>query len=175
MVLDLVVIGAGPHALSLLCRLVDDDPDLLTEAQRVHMMQKAGTRARSHAEVRRHLKQRFDGAAKLPGVVVVDTHGQWLAQWNRDFATLRIDHTRSHADLHPCPHDFQSLRIWAKVQRRESELWHMQYIDRERCRAAGYSGPFVLPGRCTACECPQPRGRPPYLHRLSHQAFCELP
>ena len=30
--LDLCVIGAGPHALSLLTRLVDDEPDLLTEA-----------------------------------------------------------------------------------------------------------------------------------------------
>ena len=29
--LDLVVIGAGPHALSLLTRLIDDEPDLMPD------------------------------------------------------------------------------------------------------------------------------------------------
>ena len=40
-ILDLLVIGAGPHALSLLTRLIDDDPDLMTESQRSHRMSKA--------------------------------------------------------------------------------------------------------------------------------------
>ena len=31
--LDLLVIGAGPHALSLITRLVDDDPDLMSEEE----------------------------------------------------------------------------------------------------------------------------------------------
>ena len=43
---DVVVIGAGPHALSLVCRLVDDEPDLLDEAARSHIMSKAGSRGR---------------------------------------------------------------------------------------------------------------------------------
>ena len=47
--LRLAVIGAGPHALSLLCRFIGPEPDLMTEEQRVHMMAKAGTRARPHA------------------------------------------------------------------------------------------------------------------------------
>ena len=70
--LDLLVIGAGPHALSLVCRLIDDDPDLLTERERVRIMQKAGSRSRSHAAVRRHLKKKFDGSVRLPGVAVID-------------------------------------------------------------------------------------------------------
>ena len=144
--LDLLVVGAGPHALSLLCRLVDDEPDLLTERERVHIMAKAGSRSRSHAAVRKHLKKRFDGATKLSGVSVVDINGSWMTQWERDFAALAIPHTRSHADLHPCPFDFQSLRVWAEMQRREDEMWPMQYIDRDSSRAQGYAGPFVLPG-----------------------------
>ena len=70
--LDLVVIGAGPHALSLLTRLVDDSPDLLTEQERVHVVKKAGSRARTHKDVRKHLKRHFDGPKALPRTVVVD-------------------------------------------------------------------------------------------------------
>ena len=43
--LDLVIIGAGPHALSLLGRLVEEAPDLLTERERVRIAHKAGSRA----------------------------------------------------------------------------------------------------------------------------------
>ena len=120
--LDLLIIGAGPHALSLLCRLVDDDPDLLSEKERTRIMHKAGTRARPHKTVQKHLKRRFDGAAALQRTVVIDHHGAWMAQWKRDFGALGIRHTRSHADLHPCPYDFQSLRVWAEMKHREPEM-----------------------------------------------------
>ena len=78
--LDVLVIGAGPHALSLLCRLIDDEPDLMTEDQRTHMMAKAGTRARAPAAVRAHLRKRFDSRDVLRRVAVVDAHGSWMAQ-----------------------------------------------------------------------------------------------
>ena len=57
--LQLLVIGAGPHALSLLTRLLDDEPDLMTELERSYVMRRA-TRYRPRAEVREHLKKRFD-------------------------------------------------------------------------------------------------------------------
>ena len=71
--LDFLVIGAGPHALSLLCRLIDDEPDLMTEDQRTHMMAKAGTRARAPAAVRAHLKKRFACACAC----CAPLHGRW--------------------------------------------------------------------------------------------------
>lgn len=144
---DLLVIGAGPHALSLLCRLVDDDPDLLSERDRTHIIQKAGARGRPHKDVRKHLKCNFDGAKVLESTVVIDHHGQWMAQWKRDFEALNIRYARSHADLHPCPFDFQSLRVWAEMKNRQSEMWPMRFIDREASRKAGYAGPYILPGR----------------------------
>ena len=64
--LDLVVIGAGPHALSLLARLIDDEPDLLTERERVTVAKKAGTKGRSHGTIRKHLKRKFNAAERLP-------------------------------------------------------------------------------------------------------------
>ena len=151
--LDLLVVGAGPHALSLVTRLVDDTPDLLTEDERVRMMshgmkgKNAAALQRSHAVVREHLKKRYDGAAKLrERVLVIDLHGRWMSQWERDFASLQIPHTRSHVNLHPCPYDYQSLEVWARWQNRDSELWHMEQMDRKASNTRGYKGPFLLPG-----------------------------
>ena len=141
----LVVIGAGPHALSLLCRLIEDEPDLFTEAERTQMTVKAGTgakgRARPFAAVRKHLSRRVDNP--LAGVRVLDAHGGWLTQWRLNFAALEIAHLRSHADLHPCPYDWQSLRVFA--EKRPDELWHMQYLERDEAHAADWRGPFKLP------------------------------
>ena len=142
--LDLLVIGAGPHALSLLTRLVDDDPDLLTESQRAFKMSLA-RHARPKAAVRDHLKKSFDAAKKLPRTLVVDSHGHFMAQWAADFAAMGIDHLRSHEHMHPCPFDFRSLQVWAEVQGRDGELKAMGHVDRDACRESGYYGPFVVP------------------------------
>ena len=143
-ILDLLVIGAGPHALSLLTRLVDDEPDLLSEKERVFTMSKAKHMV-PKAIVRGHLKKRFDAAAKLPRTMVVDTHGQWMAQWAADFEALGIKYLRSHEHLHPCPYNFQSLTVWAEWQKRTGELKAMEQVDRDESRKAGFYGPFVVP------------------------------
>uniref|UniRef100_A0A0G4HAD6 Uncharacterized protein n=1 Tax=Chromera velia CCMP2878 TaxID=1169474 RepID=A0A0G4HAD6_9ALVE len=155
--LDLLVIGAGPHALSLLTRLIDDEPDLMSEAERIHLMQRA--RARSHAEVRHHLLKRFDLKSKVRvgtgssasnsihnSTLVIDTHGRWMAQWAADFEAFGIEFLRSHEYLHPDPYDFQSLTVWAKMRNRGSELKQMNCVDRRDCHRVGFKGPFVTPG-----------------------------
>ena len=58
------------------------------------------------------------------------------------FAALEIAHLR-RADLHPCPYDWQSLRVFA--EKRPDELWHMQYLERDEAHAADWRGPFKLP------------------------------
>ena len=73
----------------------------------------------------------------MEGVQVIDAHGTWMAQWTQDFGTLEIPHCRSHTDLHPCPFDFQSLRVWTEMQKREEEVWPMHYLEREEARAEG--------------------------------------
>lgn len=144
--LRVAVIGSGPHAMSLLSRIVDDSPDLLDEGERSHIAAKAGSRALPHAAVKKALRRRFDGPAILEGVAVFDTHGEWMSQWASDFSALEIEHCRSHEDLHPCPHDFQSLRVWTALHKRQAESWHMHYLDREAARASGFTGPYTLPG-----------------------------
>lgn len=141
-VLDLVVIGAGPHALSLLGRLATSKPDLLSEAERVQIMRRHGARSRPYAAVKAEFKRRYK---PLPRTVVVDAHGRWMAQWAHDFEALGIRHLRSHADLHPCPFDFQSLRVWAAAQGRDDEFQDMPHLDREQYRKAGFGAPYLLP------------------------------
>ncbi|CAD7969392.1 unnamed protein product [Amoebophrya sp. A25] len=164
-ILELLVIGAGPHALSLLTRLIDDDPDLLTEMERSYMMRRA-RRYRPRTEVRAHLKKRFSlrseseketgretstGTASTTreltsdNVTVIDSHGRWMAQWDSDFEAFGIDYLRSHEHLHPDPFDFQALSVFAEMQKRTSELKQMKAVDRDQCRKAGYFGPFVTP------------------------------
>ena len=139
--LDLLVIGAGPHALSLITRLVDDDPDLMSEKQRGRIMEDGARRARNRRTVSNHLKKRFDATEMLPRTVVVDSNGKWMEQWRKDFKALDIRYLRSHQHMHPCPFDFQSLRVWAADERREDELKQMKHVDKERCRRRGYLGP----------------------------------
>ena len=91
--------------------------------------------------MRKHLSRRVDNP--LAGVRVLDAHGGWLTQWRLNFAALEIAHLRSHADLHPCPYDWQSLRVFA--EKRPDELWHMQYLERDEAHAADWRGPFKLP------------------------------
>ncbi|CAM9311836.1 unnamed protein product [Discosporangium mesarthrocarpum] len=144
-VLDLLVVGAGPHALSLLTRLVDDEPDLLTELERSKLMHQA-RRARSRAVVREHLERRYDASKALPRTLVVDSHGQWMAQWKNNFEALGIQYLRSHTHLHPCPFDYESMSLWVAMERRRAELKQMRHVDRKAWRSKGYNGPYHVPG-----------------------------
>ncbi|GMI18314.1 hypothetical protein TrLO_g6176 [Triparma laevis f. longispina] len=143
-ILDLLIIGAGPHSLSLLSRLVDPTPDLLTESERSHIMKKS-TRFKHRNDVANHLKKSFDSSEKLKNTTVIDTHGTWLSQWRQNFSSYNITHLRSHLNLHPCPFDFQSLSVYAIENKRENELKDMEYAEKEEYRLQGFYGPFVLP------------------------------
>lgn len=53
---ELVVIGAGPHSLSLVLRLLEPDPDLLSEKER-HQNAEKRSKMRPIAHVYSHLKK----------------------------------------------------------------------------------------------------------------------
>ncbi|XP_075909691.1 uncharacterized protein LOC116955684 isoform X2 [Petromyzon marinus] len=59
---------------------------------------------------------------QLLEVMVVDTYGQWLVQWDKQFTALNIPHLRSHALVHTDPFDKRALQVFATQQRREGEL-----------------------------------------------------
>lgn len=82
--IDIAVIGAGPHALTLVA----------------HLLQK---------------RQKL-----APKLLVFDPSGDWLQQWQQQFAALEIPHLRSPAVHHPHPNPF-ALRKFA--QHRQDELF----------------------------------------------------
>jgi hypothetical protein len=52
---ELVIIGAGPHALTLLLRLLEPDPDFLSEDKR-HRLAESTTQMRPIRQVKQHIK-----------------------------------------------------------------------------------------------------------------------
>ncbi|WP_416671280.1 SidA/IucD/PvdA family monooxygenase [Egbenema bharatensis] len=80
--IDLAIVGAGPHALTLV----------------THLLQK-----------KKSMRGRF---------IVFDPSGQWMRQWNHQFAALEIPHLRSPAVHQPDP-DPHALRTFAEGRSHE--------------------------------------------------------
>lgn len=93
---ELALIGAGPHALSVLLGLLTDERQFLTDRE--------SQRAERRAEVlRRPTRGRLTPDDLRGRVLVVDEHGEFCAQWRSYFAALEIDFLRSTAIMHPDP------------------------------------------------------------------------
>lgn len=94
---DVLVVGAGPHALSLVSRLHEPRSD--------SKMWSCGR------------------ATDIPpwSICVVDAKGQWLAQWRSQFSRLGITHLRSTMVLHPATEDEYGFHRWAHVMGRLGE------------------------------------------------------
>jgi hypothetical protein len=90
--LDLVVIGAGPHSLALLSRLLCATPDTFDEH----------AHARLHSAARARPAAAAATAASKPQLrfAVVDRQG-WLRNWQGYFDALSIEHLRSALLAHP--------------------------------------------------------------------------
>ncbi|KAJ3103523.1 hypothetical protein HDU97_010023 [Phlyctochytrium planicorne] len=112
-ILDLLVIGAGPHALSLLSHLLERSPfALLSDAQhqRVHVSGwKAGIQKRGKGPVRNCCPTMLDPEAVKRRIMVVDADpekGGWMERWKGWFEALEIGHLRSPIYFHPDPSNF---------------------------------------------------------------------
>ncbi len=82
-VLPLLIIGAGPHALTLVSALLVRDRTSVSESQRVHVQkwqEMTNTTARAWSP---------------SDILVIDPAGSWLAAWTNNFRTLDIKYLRS--------------------------------------------------------------------------------
>ena len=121
-VLDLAIIGAGPHALALYTRLLDEDPDVTGD-----FFVGVGSRAQATRTSRRQL---FSQKRCRPDVVrefsrrvaVIDPAGQWCAQWDKQFSALQIEYLRSTSDEHPACFDSFALQTFADARKRGGEM-----------------------------------------------------
>ncbi|KAJ3068862.1 hypothetical protein HDU99_003082, partial [Rhizoclosmatium hyalinum] len=133
--LDLVVIGAGPHSLSLLCRLLEQSPfETLTDSdhQRYHHI-----RTKSKNKLVRDCCDTIDVDSLKPRIKVIDANvssGGWMCQWNKSFEALHIAHLRSPMFFHPDPFHPDALRTFAKAECRECELLDITACFESGCK-----------------------------------------
>jgi hypothetical protein len=106
-VLDVCIIGAGPHGLAVLSAL-HSPTAWMTDMQRERSFQAA--------------KDKTQGRKKQDwSVCVVDDH-PWLGAWNQRFKALDIEWLRSPARAHPSGFNEDALIEFARRTGRSSEL-----------------------------------------------------
>jgi hypothetical protein len=164
---ELLVIGAGPHALSLLLRLLEPDADLLSDKDR-HIQAEFRSRMRPVSDVYSHIKKLSRGPsatlkrnkkrsdcssdAEAPpplsleevrkSVLVVDTNGGWLSGWKQNFAAMGIKKLRSLMNAHADPYDHRSLEFYAETKGRGEELETLPSLCQ---RDKNFRGPYQVP------------------------------
>ncbi|XP_061565685.1 uncharacterized protein zgc:113276 isoform X2 [Cololabis saira] len=146
--LNVLIIGGGPHALTLACLLSSHDPDLNSDSglnpstppyhSDPHKSQprpnpSSNRRCRSKRKKRATVAQTPEeqlGKLTTPERVicpplslgVVDTYGDWTALWESQFAALNIPHLRSHTLVHTDPFNKKALQEFVLKCERSAEL-----------------------------------------------------
>ncbi|KAL7553728.1 hypothetical protein ACHAWF_017045 [Thalassiosira exigua] len=168
---ELVIIGAGPHGLALLLRLLEPKADFLSDKER-HRQAEHRDRMKPDRDVVQHIKKltRAAGSKKrqsknmnkrkndyavkavppplsldevLSSVLVVDKCGPgWLSCWNDNFRYINIPHLRSLFNAHLDPFDHRSLEFYAEYNQRGEELVTLKYLTQ---RNHEFTGPYQAP------------------------------
>jgi lysine/ornithine N-monooxygenase len=135
---DLVIVGAGPHALNIILRYLEkEDAD--------HSYEFAfGLHSRHHANVgklREHIFPTNPRKKDLNRVLVVDPAGCWLNVWRTNFEALQIENLRSPSDIHPDPIDSSALVYFAEEKKRAEEIRPITGVKRSKTYDSGVSFP----------------------------------
>lgn len=100
-VFELAVVGAGPHALALVTRLLETQPASLfndhEHQRRVHLSKQSP----KHFGLYEH--QIFNRENISKKIVVLDKYGDWMTKWHKQFKAFKIDFLRSPLYFHPDP------------------------------------------------------------------------
>ena len=165
---ELLIIGAGPHGHAVMLRLLEPNPDFLTDKER-HLRGEHTDRLRPINEVNKHIKnlsrgeratlraksrrsKKKDQLSHHPphlqlknvktSTMVVDTHGGWMQVWKDNFESLQIKQLRSLMNAHTCPFDHRSLEYYAEAKGRGDELVTLKSLDQ---RDKHFKGPYQVP------------------------------
>ncbi|XP_054627976.1 uncharacterized protein zgc:113276 [Dunckerocampus dactyliophorus] len=140
--LDVLIIGGGPHALTLASLLSSSDPNLgkgmhpttsCTEPPRFELNMESHHRQHKTKRKVAHggltLEERLATSTLTEGVIkspisfqVVDTYGDWTCLWKSQFTALNIPHLRSHTLVHTDPLDKKALLEFVLKHNRSAEL-----------------------------------------------------
>ena len=158
---QLLIIGAGPHALSLLTKLIEPSKDYLEEnPSNKNLFKISSNTGRIGAKYKLlpdHIFTQKDGTIRskwakssrekkdherfLKSVCIIDRNEKWLAQWKHQFHVLEIPNLRSALGAHCDPVDPQSMRIFIEQNGdRDSAV-----VNLELDRSMAYHGPYEVP------------------------------
>ncbi|KAK3274280.1 hypothetical protein CYMTET_17533 [Cymbomonas tetramitiformis] len=157
---ELAVVGAGPHALSLMTKILEPRVDPLEEVPCNTSLFKVNgslVKARFEGEGPARLVSSKDSdlrrfehdsranakgrASILNRCFVADPSGCWMRQWEHQFSALGIPMLRSPITAHPDPIDGDMLRKFAdETKRRGADA-----IEVDLSRTEQYHGPFEAP------------------------------
>lgn len=131
--LDVLIIGGGPHALTLATLLSNPEKPLCQSSadilQGIQLSKTKAKSARYKNKKRQPIRPVFDtkNEAKCLGCPplhfkVVDSYGKWTSLWESQFTALNIPHLRSHTLVHTDPFNKKALQDFVLEQNREDEL-----------------------------------------------------
>lgn len=142
---DLVIIGAGPAALTLVTRILETRPAAIyLEEERQHLSWLRRHRDNSACAPTLSTRRPGKGNERIVGkcgtkgcaqrspmsILVVDKLGEgWMGQFFRNFASLEIPFLRSPMFFHPDPADLDGLLEYAVQQNRAGVAPHTIIVD----------------------------------------------
>ncbi|XP_010790447.1 uncharacterized protein isoform X1 [Notothenia coriiceps] len=148
-ILDVLIIGGGPHALTLATLLSHPDPDTksdpghvsplsisLSDPERAQTNSETSNNKRCRGKKKKKkrstagltfeecLAKSTPGRAECPplSLRVVDSYGEWTTLWESQFTTLNIAHLRSHTLVHTDPLNKKALQEFVLKLDRSAEL-----------------------------------------------------
>ena len=121
---EVLILGAGPNALALALRMVEEKAMDVFNASQVARMQFWESR-RSRED------SRVPGWKKLAQdkIRIFDRDGKWLSQWTRQFEALEIEFMRSPVSVHLDLFDSNALREFAFRRDRCAEICDLGGFD----------------------------------------------
>ncbi|XP_077420619.1 uncharacterized protein LOC144050858 isoform X2 [Vanacampus margaritifer] len=132
--LDVLIIGGGPHALTLASMLSAPFPEHNSNPERESQLPPSRSETlRLELDHQTHNRQSADntkrkvtnGGAIRPTVLslqVVDAYGEWTSLWKSQFTALNIPHLRSHTLVHTDSGNKKALQEFVLKHNRVTEL-----------------------------------------------------
>ncbi|XP_073681908.1 uncharacterized protein [Garra rufa] len=132
--LDVLIIGGGPHALTLASLLSNPEQPLFqsnadilqgiqlskSKAKTVRYKNKKGQPTRPVFDTENEAKHQPCPPLHFK---VVDSYGKWTSLWESQFTALNIPHLRSHTLVHTDPFNKKALQDFVLEQNRQDELY----------------------------------------------------
>uniref|UniRef100_A0A3P8UH82 Zgc:113276 n=1 Tax=Amphiprion percula TaxID=161767 RepID=A0A3P8UH82_AMPPE len=117
--LDVLIIGGGPHALTLASLLSMPDPEPNSDPG-----QDSPAKTVNNVHTNKLEKSTISERMKFRPLSVraVDSYGEWTTLWESQFTALNIPHLRSHTLVHTDPLSKKALQEFVLKYERSAEL-----------------------------------------------------